>query len=147
MHVSREFKPGSIYMGRLKKGSDIIRSIEDFCTKNNIQAAWVNIIGALDKATISYYDQEQHQYFHKPLKGDYEIVSCSGNISLKDGSQFAHLHIVLSGTDFQTLGGHLWPESTSIFAAEYVIFELDKCPEDSQLDRCPDAETGLALWK
>lgn len=147
MDVVREFRPGSIYMGRLQKGTDIIRSIESFCAQNNIRAAWVNVIGALDRATISYYDQEKHQYFHRQVTGDYEIVSCSGNISLKDGHPFAHLHIVLSGQDFHTLGGHLWPESVSVFAAEYVIFELDKSPEDSELERCPDAATGLALWK
>lgn len=147
MEVAQSFKPGKIYMGRLQKGTDIIRSIETFCEKNHIQAAWINIIGALDKATISYYDQHEHQYFHRNLTGDYEIVSCSGNISLKDGKPFAHLHIVLSDTEFQAMGGHLWPESVSVFAAEYVIFELDKAPEDSDLERCPDAATGLALWK
>lgn len=147
MNVMREFKPGSIYMGRLKKGTDIIRSIEEFCAQKNIRAAWVNVIGALDRATISYYDQEKHEYFHRKLNGEYEIASCSGNVSLKDGYPFAHLHIVLSDTDFHAFGGHLWPESVSVFAAEYVIFELDKAPEDMELERCPDASTGLALWK
>ncbi len=146
MRVAREFKPGSVYMGRLQKGADIIRSIEDFCKENSIKAAWVNVIGALNKATISYYDQEKRQYFHKELSGEYEIVNCSGNISLKDEKPFAHLHIVLSDTEFSTQGGHLWPDSVSVFAAEYVIFELDKAPNDEELSRCADPETGLALW-
>ncbi|HEY9746289.1 MAG TPA: PPC domain-containing DNA-binding protein [Oculatellaceae cyanobacterium] len=147
MQVAREFKPGSIYIGRLRKGADIIRSIETFCAEKNIRAAWVNIIGALDRATLSYYDQKTHQYFHRSFVGEYEITSCSGNISIRDGKPFAHLHITLSDTDFNAFGGHLWPDSASVFAAEYVIFELDKEPEDADLERCPDADTGLALWK
>lgn len=144
--VGRAFNPGMIYTGRLRKGSDIIRSLEAFCEEQNIRAGWVNVIGALDKAVISYYDQVKHEYFHKSLSGEYEIVSCSGNISIKDGKPFAHLHIVLSDTEFKTLGGHLWPNSSAIFAAEYVIFQMDKSPDEPDLMRCPDSETGLALW-
>jgi predicted DNA-binding protein with PD1-like motif len=146
MHIVQEFTPETIYMGRLKKGTDIIRSVEDFCAQRDIRAAWINIIGALDKATISYYDQEKHQYFHRELQGEYEIVSCSGNVSMKDGKPFAHLHIALSDTNYQTLGGHLWPETVSVFAAEFVLFELEPAEDMEELTRCPDAETGLALW-
>ncbi len=147
MKISQKFDTRATHMGRLEKGADIIRGIEAYCKERNITAAWVNVIGAIDEVTISYYDQMSHKYFHKELKGDYEIVSCSGNVSLKDGEPFAHLHIVLSGMDYATKGGHLWPESASVFAAEFVLFELD--PQDRaplSLHRCADPETGLALW-
>jgi predicted DNA-binding protein with PD1-like motif len=153
MKIAKSFKADSVYMGRFERGTDIIRSLEAFCREKGITAAWINVIGALEQATISYYDQKDHTYFHKELKGDYEIVSCSGNISLKDGQPFAHLHIVLSGTDYGTLGGHLWPDTVQVFAAEFVVFQLT--PDvaqagtdgsDSALIRCPDADTGLALW-
>lgn len=141
-----EFKPESVFMGRLEKGADIITSLEAFCAERGVKAGWVNLLGALDKATISYYDQKTHQYFHRELKGDYEIISCSGNISLKEGRPFAHLHIVLSDTDYQAMGGHLWPGTVSVFAAEFVIFKLDTEQGADELVRCPDVETGLALW-
>lgn len=146
MQVVRQFKPGAVYMGRLSRGADIIRSIEDFCAANGIRAAWVNVLGALDRVTISYYDQQRHEYVHQPLVGEYEIVSCMGNVSLKEGKPFAHLHITLTGTDFQAVGGHLWPDTASVFAAEFVLFALEKAPQDDELMRCPDADTGLALW-
>lgn len=144
--VSKAFKADTVYMGRLDKGADIIQSLERFCLENNIKAGWVNVIGALEKGTISYYDQQEHIYHHQPLSGEYEIVSCSGNISLKDGKPFAHLHIVLSDTDYQTLGGHLWPGTTAIFAAEFVLFSLNGEADTNSLERCPDVQTGLALW-
>jgi len=144
--VAKAFKAETIHMGRLEKGADIIQSLERFCAENNIRAAWVNVIGALDRGTISYYDQREKKYHHHPLAGEYEIVSCSGNISLKDGKPFAHLHIVLSDTDYQTWGGHLWPGTVSVFAAEFVLFELVGADPAAVLARCEDVETGLALW-
>ena len=146
MKVVQTFTPEKIHMGRLEKGTDIIASVEEFCRERNIRAAWINIIGALETATISYYDQVKHEYFHKALNGEYEIVSCSGNVSIKDEQPFAHLHIVLSDTQYQTLGGHLWPNTSAIFAAEFVLFELKTENSSDELTRCPDVETGLALW-
>ncbi|MCE3234728.1 MAG: hypothetical protein K0Q50_908 [Vampirovibrio sp.] len=144
--IAKEFKPESVFMGRLEKGADIVSSLEEFCAERGIKAAWINLLGALDKATISYYDQEKHQYFHRELTGDYEIISCSGNISLKDGKPFAHLHIVLSDTEYSAIGGHLWPNTVSVFAAEFAIFKLEGDTGAEDLVRCPDVETGLALW-
>jgi hypothetical protein len=146
IQVVKEFKPSTVLMGRLAKGADIINSLETFCLDRTITAAWVNVIGAINKATISYYDQVKHQYFHRPLHGEYEIVSCSGNISLKEGKPFAHLHIVLSDTEYMTYGGHLWPGSVGVFAAEFVMHVLEDTSGGSSLTRCQDIETGLALW-
>lgn len=144
--TARTFKAETVHMGRLEKGADIIQSLEKFCVEKKIQAAWVNVIGALDRGTISYYDQREKKYHHQPLAGEYEIVSCSGNISLKEGKPFAHLHIALSDTDYQTWGGHLWPGTVSVFAAEFVLFELSGNDPAGVLERCEDVETGLALW-
>lgn len=146
IQVVKEFKPSTVLMGRLAKGADIINSLETFCLDRSITAAWVNVIGAVDKATISYYDQGQHKYFHRPLYGEYEIVSCSGNISLKDGKPFAHLHIVLSDTEYTTYGGHLWPGTVGVFAAEFVMHVLEDTSGGGGLTRCPDVATGLTLW-
>ncbi len=146
MKVARHFQAKQVHMGRLAQGADIIRSLEDYACEHGIRAGWVNILGALEKATISYYDQKTHQYYHHPMAGEYEIVSCSGNISLKDGKPFAHIHIVLSDTEYKAWGGHLWPDSSAVFAAEFVLFELKGSAGDMGLERCPDAETGLALW-
>ena len=147
MAVIREFKPKTVLMGRLDKGADIIDSLETICKERQIEAAWVNILGAVDKATLSYYHQNDKKYSHHEIQGGYEIVSCIGNISLKDGKPFAHLHIVLSGEQDQTLGGHLWPGSTSVFAAEFILWTLESVDGGGPLLRCADIETGLALWK
>lgn len=147
MKLARQFESTQTYMGRYEYGEDLIYGLETFCQENAITAAWVNIIGALSKATLSYYEQIGHKYVNKSLNGEFEIVSCSGNISLKEGKPFAHLHIVLSDTQYQCLGGHLIPGSTSVFAGEFVLHVLTgQASESPELSRCLDEKTGLALW-
>jgi predicted DNA-binding protein with PD1-like motif len=135
------------WMGRIAPGEDIIKSLEAFCGEKGIQAAWVQCIGAVSKATISYYEQREHKYYLKELTGDYEIVSCYGNISMKDGQPFGHLHIVLSDTDYACFGGHLMPGTVSVFACEFVVhaFDTPNGPEPL-FCRMFDEQTGLALW-
>lgn len=143
MKVVKHLKPSDVYMGRLEYGQDIIDSLENFCAENEVKIAWVQMIGALRKATISYYDQEKHCYFNKKLEGEYEIVSCSGNISVKENAPMAHLHIVLSDTEYNCIAGHLMPGSTEIFACEFVLHRFEG---EEALVRGQDDQTGLSLW-
>ena len=148
MKVARHLQTQDVYMGRFNYGDDIITALQAFSLENNIRAAWVNIIGAVSKATLSYYDQQEHKYFSKAFKGEYEIVSCSGNISLKDEKPMAHIHIVLSDTEYGAHAGHLIPGSSAIFAGEFVIFAFDKSNQaHPDLVRVLDEQTGLPLWQ
>ncbi len=147
MYQAHAFNVQSVYMGRFEYGDDIIQELQTFCLEKDIKAAWVHIIGALSKATISYYEQEGHKYVNKTLEREFEIVSCSGNISLKENKPFAHLHIVLSDTEYGTLAGHLMPGSTKLFAGEFVIMAFESADGPNPLIRVPDEKTGLALWK
>ena len=74
-------------------------------------------------------------------EGNFEIVSCSGNISLKESEIFVHAHIVLADDKSQCFGGHLMP-GCILFAGEYYIQEL----AGGKFRRKYDPETGLALW-
>lgn len=70
-----------------------------------------------------------------------EILSLKGNISIKDGEPFLHLHIVLSKEDFTCIGGHLY--EAEVFAFEFEIVEF----EGNSFQRGFDEDTGLFLWK
>jgi len=138
--VSGAFKPGRSFLFRLPKGADIHERLAAFCRRNKIHCAAVTIIGATLEARLGYYDQRRRKYFSRVLKGDREILSCLGNITLKDGQPFAHLHAVMGDSKLRVLGGHLFPGS-KLFAAEVYLRELR-----GRLVRRPDPETGLALW-
>ena len=137
-----EFQQGRIFVGRLPHGEDLINSIEEFCKKALIQMATFSVIGAVSSATIGAYDQKQQVYVTSKEEAPLEIVSCIGNVSLKDGKPFIHAHILLADEQGKTIGGHLFSE-TIIYAGEINLQELTGKP----MERTYDNNTGLMLWK
>jgi len=135
------YESGKIVFGRLPHGGDLLQEITDLARREGIELGTVSAIGAVRRARIGYYDQEARVYRERELPGPREICSCLGNISLKDGEIFAHLHVVLADGEGGTSGGHLCPGSI-IFAAECRIEEL----RGRRLERGYDEATGLSLW-
>lgn len=135
------YESGKIIVSRLPHGGDLLEEITELARREGIAAGTVSAIGAVRKARIGYYDQAARAYREKDLPESLEICSCLGNVSLKDGKVFVHLHVVLADREGRTMGGHLCP-GTVIFAAECRLEELRGRP----LERGYDDETGLALW-
>lgn len=136
-----QYSPGRLFIGRLPHGKDLIASIEQLCIKTSIQMATFSVIGAVTSVTLGAYDQKQQVYVTFREDSPLEIVSCMGNISLKDGNPIVHAHIVLSDETGKTISGHLFSE-TRIFAGEIQLQELKGSP----LNRVYDTTTGLLLW-
>jgi predicted DNA-binding protein with PD1-like motif len=140
--IYSEFKPGRRFVGRLPHGKDLIATIEEFCEAHSIQMATFAAIGAVSSVTIGAYDQKQQVYVTATQTEPLEILTCTGNVSLKDGNPFVHAHIVLGDTQGTLTGGHLFSE-TIIFAGEIDLQELSGKP----LKRAYDDTTGLMLWE
>ena len=136
-----EYQLGRRFVGRLPHGKDLIDSVQEFCKDNAINMATFSLIGAVSSVTIGAYDQQQQVYVTftelKPL----EILTCTGNVSIKDGKPFIHAHVVLCDEQGKTIGGHLFSESI-IFAGEIDLQELLGEP----MKRKYDDTTGLMLW-
>ncbi len=137
-----EFRGGRRFVGRLPHGEDLIKSIEAFCGETAISMATFSAIGAVTSVTLGAYDQKQQVYVTYTKDAPLEIVNCTGNISLKDGTPMVHAHILLADMHGKTIGGHLFSE-TIIYAGEINLLELAGHP----LERAYDATTGLMLWK
>ena len=139
--MATEFKGGRNFLGRLPKDQDLITAIEATCLKHGVQTAVFSIIGSVTAATLGAYDQTQQVYVTFKKSEPMEIISCSGNVSLKDGKLFVHAHAVLADMRGNTVGGHVFSETT-IYAGEMDLREL----LGPQLERQHDAPTGLYLW-
>lgn len=137
-----EYEQGRFFSGRLPYGTDVIRSIKEICIQAEIRLAWFSIIGAVSTATIGYYNQIKQEYISQVIAKPCEIISCIGNVSLKDDKLFVHAHILLGDEQGNTIGGHLFTK-TILFAGEFKMEELKGPP----LERFPDQTTGLMLWK
>lgn len=141
----RSFEQGRTFAGRLDFKSDLLESINKICLEHNIKSGFVNLIGAVSTLKLGYFMQDTQKYVYLDEISDnhpLEICNCSGNISLKEGKPFAHLHVVASGKNGKCFGGHLMP-GTTIYAAEFYIQEL--LGED--FVRELDQETKLPLWR
>jgi predicted DNA-binding protein with PD1-like motif len=138
--LTRGFKQGRCLLVRLDHGADIVKQILDILDKEKIEAAAFCAIGALAEAEIAYYDQVSHEYRKISINEPAELVSCTGNVSLRDGRPFLHAHAALALSDGRVMGGHL--TSGQVFAAEAFVQELLGDP----LVREYDSATGLYLW-
>lgn len=141
MNACREYSAGRRFLCRLPHGGDLSETLETFCARNDIRSAVFSLIGAVSIAVLGTYDQSQQVYATFTAEGDLEILSCTGNVSVKDGQPFVHAHVILAGEGGKTIGGHLFP-GTLIFAGEAHILELAGPPPVRE----HDPVTGLMLW-
>ena len=124
----------------LAKGDNINKTFESFAEVKGIGCAWLNGIGALENPEIGYYSLEDKAYHRKTFKGEYELTSLIGNITLKEGKPFSHTHITFSDTEFRVFGGHLF--NANITAAGEFIMQFGS----DEIDREMNTEIGLPLW-
>ncbi len=134
--------PGRRIMGRLAKGEDLLAALTKCAREHGITLGEVQAIGAVSRARVGYYNQAERKYQYIELNDPREILSLTGNISLKDGEPMVHAHITLSGDDGRAVGGHL-AEGTLVFACEFAIQEYRSA---TALVRQMDDPTGLFLW-
>ena len=135
-------RPGRSFMGRLAKGEDLLQALEKLCQTHNITLGEVRALGAVERARVGYYDQEERKYYFIDFDQHLEILTLVGNISLRDGKPMVHAHVTLADAKGGAVGGHL-AEGTPVFACEFVIHEY---LADQTLSRQNDPATGLMLW-
>jgi len=132
-------KKSRAYM-TLAKGDNINKTFESFAEVKGVGCAWLNGIGALENPEIGYYSLEDKSYYRKTFKGEYELTSLIGNITLKEGKPFSHTHITFSDTEFRVFGGHLF--DANITAAGEFIMQFGS----DEINREMNTEIGLPLW-
>lgn len=135
-----EYSASKELIVRLEHDADLIQSITELARSNGVEAGSFIAIGALKSARLGYYDQESHEYRQMKVDTPHEMASCMGNVSLKDGEPFVHVHVVLADESGNTKAGHLF--EGIVFAAEVHLHEL----KGAGLERKYDEATGLSLW-
>jgi uncharacterized protein len=130
-----------MFLGQLPYGADLLEGLTQIVREEHIRLGRVQGIGATTHAVVAYYDQNTRKYNPLEFPGGMEILSLNGNVSLRDGKPFVHVHLLLGDPDGRVIGGHLLP-GTKLFACEVSIEEL----EGEELVRTFHEQTGLHLW-
>lgn len=128
------------YFISLGKNEYVNQSLLDISNSENIKSGWISGVGAIYDIEVGYFDVEQKDYIRKKFSGDYELLSLSGNISIKEGNRFVHTHITFSDVNFNVFGGHLFDAKVAA-AGEFLI---DSC--DIEIKRKHNENLGLHLW-
>lgn len=129
-------------MGNLPFKSDLIRELTKLAIDRGLQAGVVQLFGSLGSARLSYFDQIKRAYQIRGFDAPFEIVSGTGNISLKNELPFVHLHLAIADHDGKVFGGHAL-DGCRIYAVEYAIWPFNgPAPK-----RVHDHVTGLYLWE
>lgn len=125
----------------IKHGDDLYGALSEYCLKNKVKAGLILAVGALKNAKLSFYDQTKKVFLPENINKPLEILSCLGNISLKDNKPFVHAHITVSDKSGKVYGGHL-EKGSIVFACECAIMQTS----GDTLNRKFDKLTGLNLW-
>lgn len=119
------------YAVRLKRGTDLLQAIEEFCVENAIKAGVVlSGVGCVtkgrvrDASGVTIVDIDEHM----------EIVSLMGTVSKKR----CHLHVSFAKEDLSVVGGHLVAGCIINTTCELVIGEMENYVYDVEFDE----ETG-----
>src|SRR5262245_57100178 len=130
------------WQGQLPYGSDLYDSLTAIVQREGITLGRITGIGATMHAVVAYYDQNTKKYNPLQFSDGMEILCLNGNVSLRDGKPFVHVHLILGDKQGRVFGGHLLP-GTKLFACEISIDQL----HGEDLVREQDEQTGLFLWK
>ena len=102
---------------RLKRGEDLMESIQKVCKEKNIRAGVVlSGVGCILRGRI----RDASGVNIREITEHCEIVSLNGTVS----AQRSHIHIALSKEDLTTIGGHLCPGCIVNTTCELVLMEL-----------------------
>ena len=133
---------GTKVVVRIDKGEEIHAALADLCQRLDIRAAAVTAgIGALNKVSLGWFEQETKKYYTQEFAGSMEITSLAGNVSRMDGKPYLHLHVNLTDSSYKTFGGHM--NFGQVGATCEVVLDMI----DGQVERAWSEEIGLNLFK
>jgi len=125
---------------RLDRGESVIDTLSRGLREAQIFSGMLMGIGALKNIELGFFDLLKKEYNKIYLKGIYELLSFTGNITCVENNPFIHAHAVLGSPHYQTVGGHFFNAEVAV-TMEVFIFPLSP-----HITRTKDPFTGLKLW-
>jgi len=121
------------YALRLKPGQDLKKAILAFVETNSIEAGWIlTCVGSVTDYHIRFANQPNGS----KASGHFEIISLSGTLSVNG----CHLHIGISDSAGQNIGGHLLDGTIIYTTAEIVLQQSNEIVFTRE-------EDGTTAWR
>jgi predicted DNA-binding protein with PD1-like motif len=95
------------------QGDEAFSGLLEFAEQYHVTSAHFTAIGAVNGATLGWFDPQRKMYKKIPVNGQHELIGMSGDIALYQGKPAVHTHMVLGNPDGTTFGGHVLEASVS----------------------------------
>ena len=100
-------EPTKQYAVIFYQGDEAFSGLLDFAEKYQVTSAHFTAVGALNGATLGWFDPQRKMYRKIPVVGQHEVIGMSGDIALYRGKPVVHTHMLVGGPDGTTRGGHV----------------------------------------
>ena len=91
----------------LKAGTRIPEDVLAIAKREEVATARVEAIGGVEELRLAYFDRGTKRYEEHDFKEFLEVTGILGNVTLKDGTPFLHIHGTFGRRDLSTLAGHV----------------------------------------
>jgi hypothetical protein len=100
-------EPTKQYAVIFYQGDEAFSGLLEFAQKYHITSAHFSAIGAVNGATLGWFDPQRKMYKKIPIQGQREVIGMSGDIALYQGKPVVHTHMLVGAPDGTTQGGHV----------------------------------------
>ncbi len=121
----------------LPRGASVFDELLRTAKEEKLTTARVEAIGGVNELTLAYFNREERRYEEHAYKEFLEVAGMLGNITLKEGRPFLHLHGTFGRRDMSAVAGHV------ISARVFPVMEVVVTPTQNTALRGLDEETGL----
>ena len=121
----------------LPKGASLFYEVLKIAMREKFRTAQVVAVGGVDRLTLAYFNRQKKKYEERIYDEFFEVTSMLGNITLKDGEPFLHIHGTFGRRDMSVVGGHV------ISASVFPLLEVVITPTKNTARRRFDDELGV----
>ncbi len=108
------------YMIVLHPGDKVMECFNRFAKENSITSAVFSGLGAFSQVEIGHYNITTRRYLSETYTESLEVLNINGNITMREGRPFVHMHTILSDPSMKVIGGHLVEAEVSVTLELYV---------------------------
>jgi hypothetical protein len=92
-------EPTKQYAVIFYQGDEAFSGLLEFAQKYHVTSAHFTAIGAVNGATLGWFDPQRKMYKKIPINGQHEVIGMSGDIALYQGKPVVHTHMVVGTSD------------------------------------------------
>jgi predicted DNA-binding protein with PD1-like motif len=100
-------EPTKQYAVIFYQGDEAFSGLLEFAQKYHVTSAHFTAIGAVNGATLGWFDPQRKMYKKIPINGQHEVIGMSGDIALYQGKPVVHTHMIVGAPDGTTRAGHV----------------------------------------